>query len=578
MIQDTTAVADDAAARSLKALDEDGSEVIILGCTIIAGCLEREIMTTGRHRELPILNPNLLALKAAETLADLHRCRQVRDQPRRPVPAPRAARRGRGRRRLAALAARRHRPPRGGRVTVETHTVGHDRARVVADYLGVAAGERFAIVVDTRTGRRDPRRPRRAPRATSAREPVVVRFAPRAAERRGATGAAAAAMAAADVVLCAASTSLYHTTAKAAAQRAGARGDFNAPYRADAWANGAMTADFFAIREQAERLAALWRTHPRGPGHVAGRHGPAGDGRGARADGLADRHLPEPGRGVGAARRRGVAAADRGHGRGRRRLGAGRLGPRARSRRRSGSRSATGARSAIAGGASADRLRDIVGDGAATPTTSARSGSGSTPRPGSPTRSPRRRRRSARSTSRSAIRPTSTAAWSSAMSTSTVSSWPRRSSSTAEPVVVDGAPRLRRAVSAIDVSGAEGPRDHRADARRRGRRATHRGRATRSSSIAHRVPRSSTRTATSSSTSPASFAAATLGHSHPDVIAAVTAQIGRASPRLVGGRQRAARRLRGGSRWRSRRPASTGCCSASAARMPTTPRSSSRAR
>jgi len=31
-------------------------------------------MTTGRHRELPILNPNLLALKAAETLADLHRC------------------------------------------------------------------------------------------------------------------------------------------------------------------------------------------------------------------------------------------------------------------------------------------------------------------------------------------------------------------------------------------------------------------------------------------------------------------------------------------------------------------------
>jgi allantoin racemase len=73
MIRDPTAVADHAAARSLKALDEDGSEVIILGCTIIAGCLEREIMRTGRHRELPILNPNLLALKAAETLADLHR-------------------------------------------------------------------------------------------------------------------------------------------------------------------------------------------------------------------------------------------------------------------------------------------------------------------------------------------------------------------------------------------------------------------------------------------------------------------------------------------------------------------------
>jgi allantoin racemase len=73
MIEDTTAVANDAAAACLVALKEDQAEVVILGCTIIAGCLEREIMTTGRHRDLPILNPNLLALKAAETLADLHR-------------------------------------------------------------------------------------------------------------------------------------------------------------------------------------------------------------------------------------------------------------------------------------------------------------------------------------------------------------------------------------------------------------------------------------------------------------------------------------------------------------------------
>ncbi len=73
MILDTTAVADDAAAACIEALREDTSEVVILGCTIIGGCLEREIMATGRHRELPILNPNLLALKAAESLADLHR-------------------------------------------------------------------------------------------------------------------------------------------------------------------------------------------------------------------------------------------------------------------------------------------------------------------------------------------------------------------------------------------------------------------------------------------------------------------------------------------------------------------------
>ena len=73
MIEDTTSVADDAAAACLQALKDDQAEVVILGCTIIGGCLEREIMTTGRHRDLPILNPNLLALKAAETLADLHR-------------------------------------------------------------------------------------------------------------------------------------------------------------------------------------------------------------------------------------------------------------------------------------------------------------------------------------------------------------------------------------------------------------------------------------------------------------------------------------------------------------------------
>ena len=93
---------------------------------------------------------------------------------------------------------------------------------------------------------------------------------------------------------------------------------------------------------------------------------------------------------------------------------------------------------AIEGGPSAARLRAIVDDGRATPTTSARSGSGSTRRRGSATRSPRPRRRSARCTSRSAIRPTSTAAWSNATSTSMAWSCRRRSSSTASPVVVDG--------------------------------------------------------------------------------------------------------------------------------------------
>jgi leucyl aminopeptidase (aminopeptidase T) len=143
-------------------------------------------------------------------------------------------------------------------MTVEIHTVATTARRVVADYLGIRPGERFAIVVDTRTDDGIADALAAATREIGG-EPVVVRFEP--LQRSGAEPppSAAEAMRTADVVLCAASTSLYHTSAKAAAQRAGARGDFNAPYRADAWANGAMTADFFAIREQAERLAALWR-------------------------------------------------------------------------------------------------------------------------------------------------------------------------------------------------------------------------------------------------------------------------------------------------------------------------------
>ena len=140
----------------------------------------------------------------------------------------------------------------------EVDTVATIAERVVRDYLGVRPGERFAIVVDDRTDHEIPDELSRVALAVGA-EPVVVTIAHRAHSGAEPPAPAAAAMAAADVVLCAASTSLYHTTAKAQAQRAGARGDFNAPYRADAWRNGAMTADFSAIRIRAERLADLWR-------------------------------------------------------------------------------------------------------------------------------------------------------------------------------------------------------------------------------------------------------------------------------------------------------------------------------
>jgi leucyl aminopeptidase (aminopeptidase T) len=143
-------------------------------------------------------------------------------------------------------------------VTTGVASVAEVADRVVRDYLGVRAGERFAIVVDDRT---DPEIPRELARAAGAlhADPVIVTIARRPHSGAEPPAPAAAAMATADVVLCAASTSLYHTRAKAEAQRAGVRGDFNAPSRADAWREGAMTADFFAIRRRAERLAALWR-------------------------------------------------------------------------------------------------------------------------------------------------------------------------------------------------------------------------------------------------------------------------------------------------------------------------------
>lgn len=72
MVQDPVGVARDAVESCLCALDEDGSEVAVLACTIIAGCVEKVARKTGLYRDLPLLNPNILALKTAESLADLY--------------------------------------------------------------------------------------------------------------------------------------------------------------------------------------------------------------------------------------------------------------------------------------------------------------------------------------------------------------------------------------------------------------------------------------------------------------------------------------------------------------------------
>jgi leucyl aminopeptidase (aminopeptidase T) len=126
--------------------------------------------------------------------------------------------------------------------------------RVVEDYLGIKAGERFLVVVDSRTS------PSIAPALAGqalalGADPVIAVMAPRSRSGEEPPAPIAAAMVEADVVLAAASRSCYHTLAKGAAQAAGTRGVFNAPSGEEAWIEGAMTADFLEIRETAMRVA-----------------------------------------------------------------------------------------------------------------------------------------------------------------------------------------------------------------------------------------------------------------------------------------------------------------------------------
>ena len=71
MIRSPSDVAADAAAACITALDEDDADLAVLGCTIIGACLTQHVRATGEYRDIPVVNPNLLALKSAEILADL---------------------------------------------------------------------------------------------------------------------------------------------------------------------------------------------------------------------------------------------------------------------------------------------------------------------------------------------------------------------------------------------------------------------------------------------------------------------------------------------------------------------------
>jgi allantoin racemase len=72
MINDRNSVAQNVVTRSKEAAAKFGAETVIMGCTIIAAIYQEYLMDGGAPSEVPIINPNQMALKLAENLADLH--------------------------------------------------------------------------------------------------------------------------------------------------------------------------------------------------------------------------------------------------------------------------------------------------------------------------------------------------------------------------------------------------------------------------------------------------------------------------------------------------------------------------
>lgn len=73
MVNDTEAVARDVIERTAVAMQKSGAETVILACTVIAACYQKYLMSGGAPAPFPILNPNLMGLAQAESLAHLNR-------------------------------------------------------------------------------------------------------------------------------------------------------------------------------------------------------------------------------------------------------------------------------------------------------------------------------------------------------------------------------------------------------------------------------------------------------------------------------------------------------------------------
>jgi allantoin racemase len=79
MVTDPDSVARDAHDRCRAVMQEDGAEVVVLGCTIIAACYERAVLHGAQELgTAAIVNPNVMAVKVAELFADLRAAGQYR--------------------------------------------------------------------------------------------------------------------------------------------------------------------------------------------------------------------------------------------------------------------------------------------------------------------------------------------------------------------------------------------------------------------------------------------------------------------------------------------------------------------
>ena len=78
MLTDPKAVAEDAYRKCQEVMKTTGAETVIIGCTLVSGYYEQAARTDERLQALSVINPNVVALKQAECLADMNALGQYR--------------------------------------------------------------------------------------------------------------------------------------------------------------------------------------------------------------------------------------------------------------------------------------------------------------------------------------------------------------------------------------------------------------------------------------------------------------------------------------------------------------------